>query len=162
VEHTASTPPHLWPAAIPEAAANRIAGEQRIPVAEVHRLYADFRKIKATYIHKDGPPESEANALDQFEGWIISHKPKRNSRAYGQTADYSGVKDSQGWGAAAAHFGGPVNPGASAALSEPDGWRELAANDEGLKWAAKDEWATMNPHYQKQMIELVKGATPNA
>jgi hypothetical protein len=43
-------------------------------------------------------------------------------------------------------------------IPEPPGWRELAAKDENLKWAANDDWATMDPFYQKQMVELVKGA----
>jgi hypothetical protein len=130
------TPTHLWPAAIPEAAANRIAGKHQIPVAEVFRMYGDFRLPKLTY--HDPPPESEVDLLEQFEGYVITHIPKRtaNSRAHPQT-DVTAT-------------------GPPAGLPEPPGWREVAAANDDLKWLANDQWATINPFYQRRVIEAKK------
>ena len=153
-EHTASTHTHLWPEAIPDQTAIKIAEALHLTESAVREQWTAFRRRKLGY--RDQAPPTEAEVWDQFQGWLEGRQPKRNSRAYGKTADYSRAGDVLGWGAAAERFR-PAAPTASAALPEPPGWRELAAANEELKWAAKDEWATMNPHYQKQMIELVKG-----
>ena len=149
------TPTPLWPEAIPDQTAMKIAEDLHLTESAVRSQWTVFRRRKLGY--GDKPPPTEADVWNTFEGWLEGHQPKRNSRSYGNTADYSKVGDSicDSWAAAAALYGGPKNS-APVVESEPVGWSEAIKGDEDLGTLAGRTWALLNPEYRRRIIKLME------
>jgi hypothetical protein len=149
------TPTPAWPLAFSPEAENGIASRQGLSVARLRQMYSEFRKIKATYLHQDGPPTSEANALDQFEGWVSTHQPKANSRAYSQHADYDGFT-----GSGSRMPSSVPAPVPAPEDTEPAAWRDAVRGHEDFKWFANRPWLEIPVFYRTQILKLPALARP--
>ena len=91
----------------------------------IEEALAAFNDVKANYPGDPRTPEA-------FRGWLMTSKLGKEIRRRHPF----------------------IPPSKTASLSEPDGWRPIAAADPDLSWAAKREWTALLPAHQRQIVEL--------